>query len=126
MQVEGSTSRPVAGPLFHVAPSPSTRPAPLRVPTGHIPALDGVRGLAILLVLITHGVDAGLQPGGAAERLIYNVARWGWVGVDLFFVLSGFLITGILLGSRDRPRYFTNFYARRALRIFPLYCATVL
>ena len=92
----------------------------------HIPALDGVRGFAILLVLITHGVDACLKASTPLEQSLYNVARWGWVGVDLFFVLSGFLITGILLSARKRPHYLRNFLVRRALRIFPLYYATLL
>jgi peptidoglycan/LPS O-acetylase OafA/YrhL len=88
-----------------------------------IPALDGVRGLAILLVLLLHfGVGAqfgrlGTPWASTLDRVFYL----GWSGVDLFFVLSGFLITSILLASRTQPRYFRRFYGRRALRIFPLY-----
>ncbi|MGC3999832.1 MAG: acyltransferase [Anaeromyxobacter sp.] len=77
---------------------------------GHLPELDGARGLAVLLVLSIH----------SPLRL---VIPFGWMGVDLFFVLSGFLITGILLDTRDDPHFFRNFYARRALRILPLYLA---
>jgi peptidoglycan/LPS O-acetylase OafA/YrhL len=95
-------------------------------PGEHIPTLDGVRGLAILLVVLYHQLL--LSP----EKALLAVDRWfarifdfGWCGVDLFFVLSGFLITGILLDSRERPRYFRNFYLRRTVRIFPLYYAVV-
>jgi|SRR5882762_4711402 len=81
---------------------------------GYIPQFDGLRGVAILLVLIGHsGFLEALPHAGMLEY-----ARFG---VDLFFVLSGFLITGILLDSKGSQRYFRNFYARRALRIWPLY-----
>ena len=89
---------------------------------GHLPALDGVRGMAILLVLLSHFTLREYWP---SERLYY-IVQSGWIGVDLFFVLSGFLITGILLDSRGKPNYFGNFYRRRALRIFPLYYFVVI
>ena len=74
------------------------------------PALDGLRGFALLLVFSQH----------------YLQLPWGWTGVDLFFVLSGFLITGILYDSRDRPGRVRTFYMRRTLRIFPLYYGVLL
>jgi peptidoglycan/LPS O-acetylase OafA/YrhL len=94
-----------------------------RAPIGHIATLDGLRGLAILLVLMFHllVMDA-VTP---VDRLFTRVAEFGWCGVDLFFVLSGFLITGILLDTKSQPHYFRNFYVRRALRILPLYYAVV-
>jgi peptidoglycan/LPS O-acetylase OafA/YrhL len=93
--------------------------------SGHIAALDGVRGLAIFLVLAYH-VTLGMTGESLAAKLFAKAASAGWCGVDLFFVLSGFLITGILLDARESPRRFRNFYARRALRIFPLYYGTLL
>ena len=87
---------------------------------GHLPGLDGVRGLAILLVLAVHFVG-NATPLTWGERLAVKLGNYGVLGVDLFFVLSGFLITGLLLDSKGDPRYFRNFYARRTLRIFPLY-----
>jgi peptidoglycan/LPS O-acetylase OafA/YrhL len=81
-----------------------------------IPQLDSIRGLAVLLVLV-HNTDNGRYTGILAHN--------GWMGVDLFFVLSGFLITGILLESKNGEGYFRNFYARRCLRIWPLYYCTL-
>jgi peptidoglycan/LPS O-acetylase OafA/YrhL len=92
-----------------------------------MPELDSVRGLAILLVLFFHGIappaNTELSSGG---RFIFAVSQYGWVGVNLFFVLSGFLITGILIDSRDRPDYFRRFYIRRALRILPAFYTTLI
>ncbi|HVJ07682.1 MAG TPA: acyltransferase [Acidisarcina sp.] len=83
----------------------------------HIPQLDGVRGIAILLVLLCH-MGAIVRDTSIAPYL-----EFGWVGVDLFFVLSGFLITRILVGTRDKSGYWWRFYSRRGLRIWPLYYA---
>ena len=86
----------------------STRPQPalqLRGNRAYFPALDGVRAVAFLMVFATH----------------YLQMPWGWTGVNVFFVLSGFLITGILCDSRGQPHRLSDFYLRRALRIFPLY-----
>jgi peptidoglycan/LPS O-acetylase OafA/YrhL len=90
-----------------------------------LPELDGVRGVAILVVLAYHGFAWSMQKESwtGFAHVVELLTRPGWMGVDLFFVLSGFLITGILLDSRGRPRYFRNFYSRRALRILPLYYA---
>jgi peptidoglycan/LPS O-acetylase OafA/YrhL len=80
-----------------------------------IPAFDGLRGIAILAVLLYH-CHPRLQ-GTPLEAFIV----WGWSGVSLFFVLSGFLITGIILDAGDSPRFYSNFFARRFLRIWPAY-----
>jgi peptidoglycan/LPS O-acetylase OafA/YrhL len=86
------------------------------------PVLDGMRGLAILAVLWHHLVTcSGLEPAVRLDHHLWRTGLWGWVGVDLFFVLSGFLITGILYDSRSSGRYYFNFFGRRALRILPLY-----
>ncbi|RPH56400.1 acyltransferase [bacterium] len=91
-------------------------------PAPRLPVLDGLRGVAILLVLVLHFTMYGGTPGVAGiDGFVHRFALAGWIGVDLFFVLSGFLITGILWDAKGGERYFRNFYARRLLRIFPLY-----
>src|SRR5579859_3776089 len=112
---------PVTRPPLH---HPELGPAPVESVTriqrpawlpSYVPELDGLRGLAVLAVLFYH----------CHTRLVgtwvYGAALWGWAGVNLFFALSGFLITSILLEARDKPHYFRNFYMRRALRIWPVY-----
>ncbi|HKB45330.1 MAG TPA: acyltransferase, partial [Chitinophagaceae bacterium] len=80
----------------------------------HYPALDGLRGIAILLVVFLHNFR------------FMNYFFFGWLGVDLFFVLSGFLITDILMNTLQEPHFLRNFYMRRVLRIFPLYYLTLI
>jgi len=81
----------------------------------YIPELQGLRGLAVLAVVLYH----------CHARLVgtwaYGPVLWGWAGVNLFFALSGFLITSILIEAREKPDFFRNFYARRILRIWPVY-----
>ncbi|HTV09570.1 MAG TPA: acyltransferase [Candidatus Aquilonibacter sp.] len=106
---EGSAQRPQSPPEPH-----------------HNPALDGIRGLAILCVLGHHLVYIN----SSVNTPLYIWARALrdslWSGVDIFFALSGFLITGILVRTLDAPGYFRNFYGRRTLRIFPLYYMVLL
>ena len=94
-----------------------------------MPGLDVARGIAILMVLLDHGfaADQTPYPANAPHALLTleYVARLGHMGVHLFFILSGFLITGILLDSRSQPDYFRNFYTRRVLRIAPAYLLMV-
>lgn len=86
---------------------------------GRVPALDGVRGFAVLLVVLYHYVYYNQWTGWM--HLAMRPVAYFWTGVDLFFVLSGFLIAGILQDSRQAINYFRVFYTRRAYRILPLY-----
>ena len=90
------------------------------------PGLDALRGIAISLVVAFHFFGEW-TPLGTSRALVWahNLANVGWTGVDLFFVLSGFLIGGILIDHRSSDRYFGTFYARRVLRIMPLYLVTL-
>jgi len=101
--------------------SPALREGRGTAAGARISELDGLRGIAILLVVVFHFTPAS----GPLHPLKY-VFQVGWSGVDLFFVLSGYLITGILLDSAGRPHYYRNFIVRRSLRIFPLYYACLL
>lgn len=87
------------------------------------PALDGIRGLAVVVVVVHNVAWIGARSEQFIVKLFSAAAAAGWVGVQLFFVLSGLLITSILLDTRDDPDYFRRFYLRRTLRIFPLYYA---
>lgn len=91
------------------------------LPTSRVPQLDGLRGVAIALVMMHHFTL--LSGHGWLELGLRRAGKLGWTGVDLFFVLSGYLITGILRRHRAAPGYYRSFYVRRALRIVPLYYA---
>jgi peptidoglycan/LPS O-acetylase OafA/YrhL len=87
---------------------------------GHIPALDGVRGTAAAMIFVYH-YGGGAQSSFPPLRIIGQMLHFGWTGVSLFFVLSGFLISGILWEGYRKPGWWKRFYTRRSLRIFPLY-----
>ncbi len=91
----------------------------------HIPALDGLRGVAVIAVLLYH-YAGGNRSHFALVRFGAHILKAGWAGVTLFFALSGFLITGILWDSFGKPHWWRNFYARRSLRILPLYYLALL
>jgi peptidoglycan/LPS O-acetylase OafA/YrhL len=96
---------------------------------GRLLEIDGFRAIAAWMVMLHHAVYAFPNAPGATDPIpapLRQILYRGWLGVDLFFVLSGFLITGILLDSKEKPRYFRNFYVRRILRIMPLYYFTLL
>jgi peptidoglycan/LPS O-acetylase OafA/YrhL len=100
----------------HSAPRPKPHPE-----SDHNPALDGIRGLAILCVLGHHLIFINQVETGPVHVWSRAFVDSLWCGVDIFFALSGFLITGILVRTLNAPGYFRNFYGRRSLRIFPLY-----
>ncbi|WP_420993069.1 acyltransferase family protein [Cupriavidus sp. 30B13] len=122
MRSEYPRSRP-SGPEHIGATATGAQAAPASsLAHGHLRPLDGLRGIAILLVFFHHSVvPAALGDTGTIGHLAVKLLVSGWIGVDVFFALSGFLITGILLDAKGTPRYFVNFYAKRTLRIFPLY-----
>ena len=115
-----TAQKPMHNPELGPAPSSIVSPAravfqrPAWLPS-YIPELDGLRGLAVLAVILYHCHNR------LESTWIHYASLWGWAGVNLFFTLSGFLITSILLETRDKPHYFRNFYVRRALRIWPVY-----
>lgn len=92
----------------------------------YVPALDGIRGVAIIWVVFHNTRDLPYPAPGGVFHVLSLLGHMGWIGVQLFFGLSGFLITAGLLDSRSARNYFSGFYARRALRILPLYYAVLL
>jgi peptidoglycan/LPS O-acetylase OafA/YrhL len=91
----------------------------LKIPN-YIEEFDCLRGVAVLSVMLYHATT------NASTPMLKALGMYGLFGVDLFFVLSGFLITGILVRTKESPGYFRNFYAKRGLRIWPLYYALVI
>jgi peptidoglycan/LPS O-acetylase OafA/YrhL len=117
------------------APDASAVPAPVVDPVmavsllaARMPAIDVLRGAAVLAVVVFHGMAYGAPQVEWGSRLgdwLYGLTAWGWLGVNLFFVISGFLITGILDDTLSRKNFYQRFYLRRALRILPAYLAVL-
>ena len=103
-------------------------PQNINAASERIPELDGLRGLAVLLVMAYHAFayEMTLEPWHGLGRVLATLTNLGWLGVDLFFVLSGFLITSVLLRTHLNAEGLRSFYWRRALRILPLYFVVLL
>jgi peptidoglycan/LPS O-acetylase OafA/YrhL len=108
--------------MFSQAQRSALAPA---VGRSRMPELDALRGVAVLAVILYHLFSFGPRASGPAMRVVDILFRPGWLGVDLFFVLSGFLITGILLDTHFDAGYFRRFYVRRVFRILPMCTASV-
>jgi peptidoglycan/LPS O-acetylase OafA/YrhL len=109
-----------------VAAPPPEEPVPRLLDQPRIAALDGIRGFAILLIIFFHYyVFDGEFARQSIPAYVLSLTRLTWTGIDFFFVLSGFLIGGILLEARESPTYYKTFYIRRAFRILPLYVVIV-
>src|SRR6476661_2144410 len=107
-----------------LAPQPVQLPAKSSSGPRYIREFDGLRGLSIGMVILYH--CWAYQGSGIAGNIVQRLSIMGWCGVDVFFVLSGFLITGILLDTRESDNYWRSFFIRRGLRIFPLYYAVLI
>jgi peptidoglycan/LPS O-acetylase OafA/YrhL len=120
--VHSSLSSPVAIPTS-LSPAPGEAKRPCAAGLPHIRELDGIRGIAALAVLFHHVCFVSIQPQdwGPGIRALYHVSYYGNTGVDLFFALSGFLITSLLIQDRASSTYYRSFYWKRILRILPLY-----
>ena len=110
-------------PALHLENTPASSLGAGRIEPNwkRIPQLDGVRGVAVLLVVIWHYYYCVPTPPGVLYEFLKKLTALSWAGVDLFFVLSGFLIGGILIDHKEDGSYFKVFYIRRICRIFPLY-----
>ena len=104
--------------------STNHQPAGNKLSVERLSSLDGLRGIAVLSVIAFHTLRVTGHEGPIG-LVVNRLQESAWAGVDLFFVLSGFLITGILLDTKTRRKYFITFFARRTLRIFPLYYAVL-
>jgi len=116
----------LTSPVDETAPrslSPGQPPRPKGQRLAHIRELDGIRGIAAIAVLFHHVCFTSIQPQnwGSGIQALYHLSAYGNTGVDLFFVLSGFLITSLLIQDRGSSTYYQSFYWKRALRILPLY-----
>jgi peptidoglycan/LPS O-acetylase OafA/YrhL len=106
---------------------PTAIPDEFKLIRRHMPELDVLRGLAVLAVIMYHGFywsNRQIYQRPWQTRFV-DATVGGWLGVNLFFILSGFLITGILLDTKPKPNYYKDFYVKRALRILPALCATL-
>jgi peptidoglycan/LPS O-acetylase OafA/YrhL len=93
---------------------------PVPIPRGRFLELDGVRAFGVTTIIVAH-----MWPYPHGSRVVWDILHLSWILMDCFFVLSGFLIAGILLDTRTRPDYYRAFYTRRALRILPVYYLVV-